>query len=212
MGTLAIVGGFLILVGIFLASKPGFLGELAMVCVGIGFLLMIFGFIYSIEPKGTDSKVVAESTTAGATDLFNDAVANVEVVPNEVEVVDLPNVKQEDIELLARLITAEQGYSNNYEDEEEYEERAYLTGSVVINRINSDKFPNSLQEVIYQPNQYACVTDGHINREYDSIAYEIAEELLVYGTTIDEGCVFQAEFLQGSGVYRQIGNTYFCYE
>jgi hypothetical protein len=123
-----------------------------------------------------------------------------------------PMVDEADIELLARLITAEQGYADNYEDELDYEERAYLCGSVVINRMKSDKFPNTLQEVINQPGQYQCVSNGHINKEYDDIAWEIAEELLVYGTTIDESIVFQAEFQQGSGTYRKIGNTYFCYE
>jgi hypothetical protein len=123
-----------------------------------------------------------------------------------------PMVDEADIELLAKLITAEQGYADNYEDELDYEERAYLCGSVVINRMKSDKFPNTLQEVINQPGQYQCVRNGHINKEYDDIAWEIAEELLVYGTTIDESIVFQAEFQQGSGTYRKIGNTYFCYE
>jgi hypothetical protein len=78
--------------------------------------------------------------------------------------------------------------------------------------MKSDKFPNTLQEVINQPGQYQSVRNGHINKEYDDIAWEIAEELLVYGTTIDESIVFQAEFQQGSGTYRKIGNTYFCYE
>ena len=127
-----------------------------------------------------------------------------------------PMGSQDDIELLAKLITAEQGYASNYDDEYEYEERAYLCGSVVINRMNSEKFPNTLKEVVYQHKgdkyQYQCVKNGTINRDYDDIAWEIAEELLAYGTTIDEKVVYQAEFPQGSGVYRQIGNTYFCYE
>ena len=134
--------------------------------------------------------------------------AQLEIAMNE----EPPMVSEDDIELLAKLITAEQGYVENYEDEFEYEERAYLCGSVVINRMKSEKFPNTLKEVISQAGQYQCVQNGHINKEYDEIAWEIAEELLTVGTTVDETLVFQAEFPQGSGTYRKIGNTYFCYE
>lgn len=136
--------------------------------------------------------------------------AQLEIAMNE----EPPMVSEDDIELLAKLITAEQGYVENYEDEFEYEERAYLCGSVVINRMKSEKFPNTLKEVIYQHKgdkyQYQCVKNGAINRDYDEIAWEVAEELLTVGTTIPENVLFQAEFVQADGVYRQIGNTYFC--
>lgn len=136
--------------------------------------------------------------------------------PNPVKEVALPSddfsvTDESEIELLARLITAEAGYSSAY-DPLDYEEICYLTGSVVINRIKSEKFPDTLQEVINQRGQYQCVENGHINREYDDTAWEISEELLLYGTEIDETVVFQSEFRQGSGIYRQIGNQYFCYE
>ena len=111
---------------------------------------------------------------------------------------------QEDVELLARLITAEVGVTD--------EERAYLCGVVVLNRMKSDKFPNTLREVIYQPGQYQATWNGHINKPYEDIAYEIAEGLLTDGSEEDERIVFQAEFKQGSGTYKKIGNTYFCYE
>ena len=32
------------------------------------------------------------------------------------------------------------------------------------------------------------------------------------GSQISENVLFQAEFLQGSGVWKQIDNQYFCYE
>lgn len=136
--------------------------------------------------------------------------------PNPEKEVVLPDddfsvTTEDEIECLARLITAEIGYSNNY-DPLDYEEIAYLCGSVVINRIKSDKFPNTLEEVIYQPGQYQCVSNGHINREYDDVAWEIAEELLLYGTTVDPSVVYQSEFTNGSGVFRKVGNQYFCYE
>ena len=112
---------------------------------------------------------------------------------------------EDEIDLLARLLTAEQGYNA---DEMDY----YMTGSVIVNRIKSEKFPNSLYEVVFQSGQYQCVSNNHINREYDDVAWEVAEELLEEGTTIDERVTYQAEFEQGSGVYEKRGRTYYCYQ
>jgi hypothetical protein len=115
--------------------------------------------------------------------------------------------EESEIDLLARLMTAEQGYNA---DEMDY----YLTGSVIINRVNSPNFPNTVYEVIFQsnPRQYQCVINGHINREYDEVAWEVAEELLTEGTQLNEHIVYQAEFEQGKGVYTKRGRTYYCYQ
>jgi len=113
--------------------------------------------------------------------------------------------EESEIDLLARAITAEQGY---HADELDY----YLTGSVIINRVNSPSFPNTVYEVLIQSGQYQCVANGHIDREFDELAWEVAEELLTQGTTIDAKIVYQAEFEQGSKVYRHRGKTYYCYQ
>ena len=118
-----------------------------------------------------------------------------------------PPHTNDEVDLLARLITAEQGYYTGAD----YEEKAYVCGSVVINRVNDPRFPDTLEGVIYQPGQYQCVDNGHINREYDEVAFEIAAGLLEEGTDIPPNVVFGAEFKQGTGVYKKIGNTYFCY-
>lgn len=169
------------------------IGILLLIC---GIACMVIGLFMTrpVEPKA--SELSLEDKDTGEVIFLNPSIEVLE---------EVPNISEDDIDLLARLITAEQGYN---QDEEDY----YLTGSVVINRINSDKFPNSLYEVVYQSGQYACVNDGHIEREYDDIAWEVAEELLVEGTTIDSTVVFQAEFPQGSGTYVKRGNTYYCYE
>ena len=135
--------------------------------------------------------------TAGVTAMMNATMKNA--------LMEEPRVyTQEEVELLARLITAEVGTED--------EERAYLCGSVVLNRMKSDKFPNTIREVIYQPGQYECTWNGHIDRPYEDIAYEIAEGLMTDGSEIDERVVFQSEFKQGHGTYKKIGNTYFCYQ
>lgn len=164
--------------------------------------------------------------TAGITKYLGELVSNslqadteeheVNVV-REYEFVDdtRQDITENDIELLAMLITAEEGYADDFEiGTQAYNnilENYYLCGSVVINRINSEEFPATLNEVIFQRGQYACVTNGHINKPYSDIAWEVAEELLVYGTEIPSNIVFQSQFRQGSGLYKQVGNQLYCY-
>ena len=120
------------------------------------------------------------------------------------------DITVEDIELLASLIYYEQGEPETPEDEE----RCYLTGCVVLNRMASDEFPNTLEEVICQQNpiQYACAKRVMEKGEYHDIDFEIAEGLLTYGVEdVPSNVVWQSQFKQGSGVYKHIGNQYFCY-
>lgn len=59
-----------------------------------------------------------------------------------------------DLKLMAAIIQAEAGG-------EPYEGKLAV-GSVVMNRVMSSSFPNSLSEVIYQKNQFQPVRDGHL--------------------------------------------------
>lgn len=113
-------------------------------------------------------------------------------------------IPEEDIELLASLIHAEVGSID--------EEAMRLCGTVVLNRVASDLFPDTLEEVVYQRGQYQCTWNGHIEKGYTDESYEIAKDLLENGTgDVPESVVFQAEFIQGDGIYKKVGRTYFCY-
>ena len=84
-------------------------------------------------------------------------------------------------------------------------------GSVVLNRVVDERFPNTIAEVIFQPGQYSCTWDGNYYREPSEDTVNAALYLLENGPAIDESVVWQAEFPQGRGVYDVIGNMYFCY-
>lgn len=89
-------------------------------------------------------------------------------------------------------------------------------GSVVLNRKADPRFPDTLEEVVFQEGQYACTWDGNYYLEPSQEAVETARFLLEEGTQIDPSVVWQAEFPQGNGVYDTIqspwGTTmYFCY-
>lgn len=134
-------------------------------------------------------------------------VTETTIEPIEIVEVTTPSdtVSIEDIELLAHLIYAEAG-SSWIEDE-----TLYYVGSVVLNRVNSEYYPDTLYEVIYQKGQYACTWDGNIEKEPTERCYEIAEYLLRNGSVLPEDVVYQASFKQGSGVYSYQDNLYFCY-
>ena len=121
------------------------------------------------------------------------------------------NYTQSDVELLARLMYAEEGIFISKLPLEDAKYVNQLAGSVVLHRLNSSfDGCKTIRDVIYEPGQYDCVNRGTINQEIPDIELEWARELLENGPIGPENMVFQAEFKQGSGVYEHIGNQYFC--
>ena len=112
----------------------------------------------------------------------------------------------DDLDLLSHLISAEAG-----SDSCTYDLMLY-TGSVVLNRIKHESFPDDLYSVIHQPGQYSCVNSGSINKKPTERACLAAQELLENGSILPENVVFQAQFEQGDGVYIKEQNMYFCYK
>ena len=51
-------------------------------------------------------------------------------------------------------------------------------GAVILNRVKSSSFPNTISGVIYQPWAFTAVHDGQINLEPNSTAYQAARDAL----------------------------------
>ena len=112
-----------------------------------------------------------------------------------------------DVIILAHVINGEAG-SNWCKDE-----MLYGVGSVVLNRVFDKRFPNTVEEVVFQKGQYSCTrAGGGYYKEPCERAWKIAWELYENGTTWPKNVVFQAQFEQGDGVYKKIQNMYFCYK
>ena len=110
-------------------------------------------------------------------------------------------------DLLAHVIYAEAGTCSK-------EVRKYV-GCVVVNRMKDESWPSSMQEVVYQTKpaiQYGCTVDGGIDKEPDAEAYEIADEILRYGSTIPSNVVYQSEYVQGTGIWKSAEGIYFCFK
>jgi len=115
----------------------------------------------------------------------------------------------DDLYVLSHIINAECG------DDNCSHEQRIATGSVVINRVNSDIYPDSVREVVFQSGQYSPTWNGSFDKEPSEDSVEVAKLLLTEGSQIPENCLFQAEFPQGSGTYQTFetiyGTTYICY-
>ena len=111
---------------------------------------------------------------------------------------------QKDINLTAEVIFWENWYTDKNK------EAAYDTGAVAWNRVKSPKFPNTLEEVLYQKGQYST-TKYFFTQELPKECYEMAEDIVMNGTPdVPETVLFQATFKQGK-VWKVINGEYFCF-
>lgn len=64
-------------------------------------------------------------------------------------------------------------------------------GAVVMNRVKSNKFPNTISGVIYQKGQFSCVKDGQFNKAISktSTVYKAAREA-INGADPTNGALF----------------------
>ena len=62
-------------------------------------------------------------------------------------------------------------------------------GAVILNRVRSSKFPNTISGVIYQPYAFTCVADGQINLTPDANAKKAAQDAL-NGWDPTGGCLY----------------------
>lgn len=72
------------------------------------------------------------------------------------EVITNLNISGEDFDLLSRLVEAEAGI--------EPFEGKIAVANVILNRVESDDFPNTIHDVIYEAGQFQPVRNGHINK------------------------------------------------
>lgn len=90
-------------------------------------------------------------------------------------------------------------------------EHQIAVGSVVLNRVSSNEFPNTIKEVVLQKRQYSCVRNGMFYRKPTERNIAVAKFLLENGSQIPSNVIFQSRGKQGSGVWRKIDNQFFCY-
>ncbi len=91
------------------------------------------------------------------------------------------NISQSDLNLLARCVYGEaRGEPYNGQ---------VAVAAVVLNRVRSSKFPNTISGVIYQAGAFTAVSDGQINLTPNESAYSAARDALG-GWDPTGGCLY----------------------
>lgn len=117
-----------------------------------------------------------------------------------------------DLEILAKVMCYEAGGQR--------EEILLMVGAVIKNRVESDLFPDTYYSVVTQPWQYGKLheygpfwpawTDN--DPSYRDYCRELAKRVITGDYKCPDNVIFQAGFVQGSGIYKEIDGYYFCYE
>lgn len=147
-----------------------------------------------------------------ARQLFESVYGDVEIVgaepvaaPAPVETVptaqNQANVSNAELDLMAAIIECEAGG-------EPYEGKIGV-GAVIMNRIRSSQFPNTLSEVIYQSGQFSPVASGKLasvlSRGASQACYDAARDVFAGANTIGDRLFFHA----GGGSGLTIANQTF---
>jgi len=113
-----------------------------------------------------------------------------------------------DVQLLARCIYGE-ARGESYKGQ-------VAVGAVIMNRVRSSSFPNSISGVIYQPGAFSVVDDGQINLSPNNSAVRAARDAL-NGYDPTNGCLYyynpdktSNKWIRSRPVMLTIGRHRFC--
>lgn len=124
-------------------------------------------------------------------------------VPVEYEPCTEPSYTSEEVMLLAEVMYHENNCNGNY--------IMLLTGSVVLNRVASKEFPDTIHGVLYQRGQYATPKyfgTVHLKRKY----YHMAEMLLENGSLAPDRVLYQSMNPRlGSRIWYTKNGEYFAF-
>ena len=173
-------------------------------------------FIQEVEDKLSIAQENNEELIANIDELNNELIIAQDIIEDlalKLTKYEEPkSYTDEDVMLLAKVMYHENGcdwFPNIIQ---------LITGSVVLNRIKDDYYPDTLYGVVYDPGQYVCAWNGSFNIEPNERALENAKFLLEYGSIIPENVVYQSGAPQGSGTYFEFYDPvlnireYFCYK
>lgn len=117
--------------------------------------------------------------------------------------VTMVSYTKEDVDDLAKVIYAKAGASWIPDEIQRY------VGSVVLNRVKDDRYPDTIHDVVYEEGQYLPLEETP-----DLRARRNAVWLLENGSILPEDVIFQSNEIQGEVYYTYsdeiLGDTYFC--
>lgn len=127
---------------------------------------------------------------------------------------EAPGYSDDDLRTLALIIYQEAGADYCSDD------TRLMVGTVVLNRVASDAYPDTIQEVATQRKQYGRLywtglvwpERAQDQAELHAVerAYSCAEQLLQGFRALPSDVIYQAEFPQGTEVMAHQDGLYFC--
>lgn len=153
--------------------------------------------------------IEAKQPTYIIEDRLSDYVLDMPVIPKKETV---RSYTEAELEAMALVIYQEAG------GDACSDETRIMVGNVVMNRVNSDLFPNTIEEVLLQKSQYGrlhwtgLVWPERAANEPEAVerAYKCAERVLEGEKLLPDDVIWQAEFVQGSEVVAESAGFYFC--
>ena len=178
-------------------------------------LILVLALILSVPAKAEESRnYMAEIITAlTAGDVDHARILNAErnAKIDSMDYCPHPKIDTDDLFLLSKVMTSEAGSSWLSDDWK------IRVGEVLLNRVASPEFPDTIHDVVFQCGQYGGVNTRYFaNLRPNEHMVKLALRLLEGERTMHPSVVFQAEFRQGSGTHtayhdRYLGWVYFCY-
>ena len=136
------------------------------------------------------------------------------VPEEETTIATEPPYTSDELEMMALVIYQEAG-SDACSDE-----TRLMVGTVVMNRVEDERFPNTIYEVLTQKRQYGLLhwtglvwpkrANNPVEAHAVARAYECAKRILLGERLLPEDVIFQAEFVQGTEVVVYQDGFYFC--
>ena len=149
--------------------------------------------------------------------VYMDCLAAIQssAIPLEVVVAaKAPTYPASDLELLALGIYQEAGGDACSDDTRE------KVGTVILNRVADERFPDTIREVLLQRKQYGRLywtglewperASEPAERHAVQRAYRIAERLLEGHRALPADVIYQSEHIQGSEIVAYQDGFYFC--
>jgi N-acetylmuramoyl-L-alanine amidase len=169
-----------------------------LVTIAASLLFASPAFAYTVKPGDTISKIAREHhlTLQELAD-DNPQISNLNLIypgqeintnktirSNEPKIAEPVNVNlsNDEIDLLARLVRAEA--------QTESLEGKIAVACVVLNRVESPQFPDTIKEVIYAPGQFQPVANGEINKPADEESIQAVKAALTEQRQIAPGALF----------------------
>lgn len=162
-----------------------------------------------IQQENSIHEIFAETL-----EIYKEELNKKEII-EEVKIVEKPKYTEDELYWLAKIVHAETFYDTDKGQQ--------AVANVVINRVNSSDFPNSIYDVIWQKTgktwQFSPCEDGGINREPDERAIENARLILEGKRILPEDILFfykptkgnKNDWIRTRNIYDIIGVHRFCY-